>query len=310
MNDEHNNVVQQTKALSEESERAIYDRIRAGDSAARRELVTPHLAFAAAYVRRWCGCGIEYEDLCQVAAIGLIAAADSFDPDRGAAFRTHAVYHIKSAVIHEIEAQGRSVRLPAYLLRLAGKYRRFASDFLRDHHREPTPTEAAAALSVTVEQIRAMHKAAQPVACLDQPLTEDDDLTLGDTIDSGEDIAEDIADEDARRQLHNDLVRLVGTLPADEGETMRQLYFHGRTCEQAAQEACTSVQEIENARDRALRKLRTAPLARLMLSKYRAEIIGSRAYDSSFNLWEKTRSSSTERAAVRWLEKTEENAQI
>jgi RNA polymerase sigma factor (sigma-70 family) len=310
MNDAHNNVVQQTKALSEESERAIYDRIRAGDSAARRELVAPHLAFAAAYVRRWCGCGIEYEDLCQVAAIGLIAAADSFDPDRGAAFRTHAVYHIKSAVIHEIEAQGRSVRLPAYLLRLAGKYRRFASDFLRDHHREPTPTEAAAALSVTVEQIRAMHKAAQPVACLDQPLTEDDDLTLGDTIDSGEDIAEDIADEDARRQLHNDLVRLVGALPADEGETMRQLYFHGRTCEQAAQEACTSVQEIENARDRALRKLRTAPLARLMLSKYRAEIIGSRAYDSSFNLWEKTGSSSTELAAVRWLEKTEENAQI
>lgn len=300
MNDEYNTAIQQTKALSEESERAIYDRIRAGDGAARRELVTPHLAFAAAYVRRWCGCGIEYEDLCQVAAIGLIAAADSFDPDRGAAFRTHAVYHIKSAVIHEIEAQGRSVRLPAYLLRLAGKYRRFASDFLRDHHREPTPTEAAAALSVTVEQIRAMHKATQPVTCLDQPLTEDDDLTLGDTIDSGEDIAEDIADEDARRQLHSDLVRLVDALPADEGETMRQLYFHGRTCEQAAQEACTSVQEIENARDRALRKLRTAPLARLMLSKYRAEIIGSRAYDSSFNLWEKTRSSSTERAVLRF----------
>ena len=296
MNDEYNTA----KALSEESERAIYDRIRAGDSAARRELVTPHLAFAAAYVRRWCGCGIAYEDICQVAAIGLIAAADSFDPDRGAAFRTHAVYHIKSAVIHEIEAQGRSVRLPAYLLRLAGKYRRFASDFLRDHHREPTPTEAAAALSVTMEQIRAMHKATQPVACLDQPITKDDDLTLGDTIDSGEDIAEDIADEDARRQLHSDLVRLVDALPADEGETMRQLYFHGRTCEQAAQEACTSVQEIENAHDRALRKLRTAPLARLMLSKYRAEIVGSRAYDSSFNLWEKTRSSSTERAVLRF----------
>lgn len=294
--------LRQIEALSEQEENTIYERIRNGDTDARRELVTPNLPFAAAYVKRFIGSGVDYEDLRQLAAIGLMEAAEKFDPDEGASFRTFAVYHIKAAVIRGIEMQGRTVRIPSHLMHAALKYRRFVSEFQKNCGREPSDFELEIYLGFSHSDIAAIRKDTQPVVSLDQPIgEEDEDLTLGDTIEAGEDIADTIADEDERQNLHNDMERLLDELPSEERDALRMHYYQRLTHAQIAARMGVSASQPRNIINKGLRDLRKAD-ARRVLRPYVGEYIDRYAYKSSFASWQESGSSSTERTVLKLLE--------
>jgi RNA polymerase sigma-B factor len=59
--------------------------------ALRDELVRAWLSVAERIAGRYRGKGEPYEDLRQVAALGLVKAVDGYDPDRGHAFESYAV---------------------------------------------------------------------------------------------------------------------------------------------------------------------------------------------------------------------------
>ncbi|WP_019956954.1 sigma-70 family RNA polymerase sigma factor [Yoonia vestfoldensis] len=84
-----------------------------GDVAARNRLVTAHHALAMAAARRAGGKGRELDnDILQHANIGLLKAADRFDPDMGFRFSTYAAWWIR-AEIQDYKVQNWSlVRLP------------------------------------------------------------------------------------------------------------------------------------------------------------------------------------------------------
>ena len=84
-----------------------------GDVAARNRLVTSHQALAMAAARRAGGKGQGLDsDILQQANIGLLRAADRFDPDRGFRFSTYAAWWIR-AEIQEYKIRNWSlVRLP------------------------------------------------------------------------------------------------------------------------------------------------------------------------------------------------------
>ena len=84
-----------------------------GDLAARNRLVTSHHALAIAAARRAGGKGREVDtDILQQAHIGLLKAADRFDPAMGYRFSTYAVWWIR-AEIQDYKLQNWSlVRLP------------------------------------------------------------------------------------------------------------------------------------------------------------------------------------------------------
>jgi len=64
---------------------------RHGDPRARDELVRRYLPLARKLARRYSGAREPFEDLLQVASLGLIKAVDRFDPSRGTAFSSFAV---------------------------------------------------------------------------------------------------------------------------------------------------------------------------------------------------------------------------
>jgi RNA polymerase sigma-32 factor len=84
-----------------------------GDVAARNRLVTSHQALAMSAARRAGGKGSELDsDIVQHANIGLLKAADRFDPDKGFRFSTYAAWWIR-AEIQDYKIRNRSlVRLP------------------------------------------------------------------------------------------------------------------------------------------------------------------------------------------------------
>ena len=61
-----------------------------GDLALRNVIVERNLRLAEGIASRFCGRGVDYEDLLQVASIALIGAIERFDPSRGFKFSTFA----------------------------------------------------------------------------------------------------------------------------------------------------------------------------------------------------------------------------
>ena len=74
---------------------------------ARNQLVLANYGLIHMVAQAYRRAGIRYEDLVQEGAMGLLRAAETFDPDRGVRFGTYAVYWIRSKVQRFIEHQRR-----------------------------------------------------------------------------------------------------------------------------------------------------------------------------------------------------------
>jgi RNA polymerase sigma factor (sigma-70 family) len=74
---------------------------------ARNQLVMANYGLIHLVAQAYRRAGIRYEDLAQEGALGLMRAAETFDPDRGVRFGTYAVYWIRSKVQRYIEHQRR-----------------------------------------------------------------------------------------------------------------------------------------------------------------------------------------------------------
>src|SRR6478609_5977858 len=64
---------------------------RTGDRRLRNELIEAHRGLAAHQARRYAESGEPFDDLFQVACLGMLKAVQRFDPDRGVEFSTFAV---------------------------------------------------------------------------------------------------------------------------------------------------------------------------------------------------------------------------
>lgn len=99
-------------ARSDELARAM----RSGDPAKFRDFVELHLPLARWVATRWHrGLGLDLEDAEQIAAIGLIQAAERFRPDRGILFSTYAYYWIRQALQRYGPDQVMHIRVPAHV---------------------------------------------------------------------------------------------------------------------------------------------------------------------------------------------------
>lgn len=103
------------RGLGAEKERELAARIQAGDMDARNELVEGNLALAERIARHYsyaqCA-AVDLDDLIQEVRIGLMRAADSYDPARGR-FSTYAVWWMRQKAQRAMN-ESRFVRLPLY----------------------------------------------------------------------------------------------------------------------------------------------------------------------------------------------------
>ena len=80
--------------ISPEKETELASRIQKGDESARRELVEANLRFVVSVAKQYQGRGLELSDLINEGNVGLMKAAERFDPTRGFKFISFAVWWI------------------------------------------------------------------------------------------------------------------------------------------------------------------------------------------------------------------------
>lgn len=100
------------EVLGRDEEVALGMRVMRGDVAARNELVKANLRFVAKVALQYKNHGLALEDLISEGNIGLIAAAEKFDPTKGYRFITYAVWWIRQSIQKAIMECGKSVRIP------------------------------------------------------------------------------------------------------------------------------------------------------------------------------------------------------
>jgi len=97
--------------LDAEAEVELARRSRAGDQAARMRLVSANLRFVVSVARGYRGRGVPLADLVNEGNLGLVRAADRFDPERGVRFISYAHYWVRRAMTQAIADHG-DHRLP------------------------------------------------------------------------------------------------------------------------------------------------------------------------------------------------------
>jgi RNA polymerase sigma-B factor len=128
------------------------------------DLVLEHLSLVRTLARRFARRGEPYEDLLQVAAVGLVTAARRFDPERGVPFVAYALPTIEGELRRHLRDRSSTVRVPRREQELAGVLRREAAAAAQHRHRAATLAETAAAAGVPVARAAAaLGAAADPV---------------------------------------------------------------------------------------------------------------------------------------------------
>jgi len=83
-----------------------------GDSKAKNELVRRNLRFAVSVAKSYVRKGVSLEDLVNEANIGLIVAAEKFDPTKGPKFISYAVWWVRRYVVAYSCDNSTTIRIP------------------------------------------------------------------------------------------------------------------------------------------------------------------------------------------------------
>ena len=137
-----------------EQDRALFARyLDQRDPVDRAMLVERFLPLARQLARRYQRAEEPFDDLFQVACLGLINAIDRFDFDRGVAFSSYAVPTILGEIKRYFRDRTWSVRVARGLQDLALKVDRAVSELDMELHRKPTVAEIGAKVGADEEDV-------------------------------------------------------------------------------------------------------------------------------------------------------------
>jgi RNA polymerase primary sigma factor len=148
-----------THRLSRDEVRLLATRIADGDREARNVLVQANLGLVVRVARHYTGRGLMMDDLVGEGNLGLIRAAQDFDPQVGTHFSTYATYWIKESILSALMNTTATIRLPAHVFRLLIKWGRTERSLGRIHGRPPTTDEISTAMGLNEHQQALVAKA-------------------------------------------------------------------------------------------------------------------------------------------------------
>ncbi|MEV0029714.1 RNA polymerase sigma factor SigF [Nocardia sp. NPDC050793] len=225
----------------------------------REDIVRMCLPLAEHIARRFAGRGEAFDDLHQIARLGLVQAVDRFDVSRGSSFLSFAVPTVMGEVRRHFRDRTWSVRVPRRLKEIRQSIGPATDVLAQRLGRMPTARELAAELDVELTEITQALVASNGYqsSSLDTAYRDgDDDGSTRAAVDSLG------AEEPCYRLLEDAMaVRpLIAELPEREREVLVMRFFENKTQAQIAERLGVSQMQISRILAKTLKTLRERAL--------------------------------------------------
>jgi RNA polymerase sigma-B factor len=217
----------------------------------RDEAVALNLGVARAVASRYRNRGLAYEDLVQVACVGLVKAVRGFDPSREHDFLAYAVPTVAGEVKRHFRDHGWTVRPPRSMQELRAAVSDVSAKLTQELGRSPRSDEVAESLAVDVERVIEAVVAGGcfvPVS-LDVPVGEERLETLADRFGVDD-------PEIGRAEARIVLAPLVRTLKSRDREILELRFFDGLTQQEIGDRIGVSQMQVSRLLTRILGQLR------------------------------------------------------
>ncbi|HZU40395.1 MAG TPA: SigB/SigF/SigG family RNA polymerase sigma factor [Solirubrobacteraceae bacterium] len=225
---------------------------RFGDRRARDELIERFLPLARKLARRYASSSEPYDDLVQVASLGLVKAVERFDPDRGFAFTSFAV----PTIIGELKRYFRDSAWALHVDRAAQERARHINEAQREMFsrtgRSPRIDELAVYLEISQEEVLDGLQVADAydAISLDAPLPGDEDAS------SRLDVLGRTDGDLARVDTHATVFAAARHLPRREREILYLRFSEDLTQSEIASRLGVSQMQVSRLLRRSLERLR------------------------------------------------------
>jgi RNA polymerase sigma-B factor len=225
------------------------------DLDARQELIERFVPLARELALRYGYTDEPFDDLVQVASVGLMKAVDRFEPERGAKFTSYAVPTILGELKRHFRDKGWALHVPRDLQERALAVSRESDRLSVRLSRSPSVNEVAKAVGCTVEEVLEASEAAgsYETASLDAPASRNGDGPVS--------LVELVGSEDGGYGLVHSRHALAETwrhLPEMEQEVVRLRFVEDLTQREIGERIGFSQMHVSRLLRRALNRLQSA----------------------------------------------------
>lgn len=141
------------KLTKEEKKELFLEYYKTKDQDLRTILIEEYLYIAEILSKKYIGKGINYDDIYQVASIGLIYSVDRFDPTKGYEFSSFATPTIIGEIKKYFRDKGWTIRVPRRIQELSKKIMIAKNKLSQEYQRTPTVEDIAEFLNASPEEI-------------------------------------------------------------------------------------------------------------------------------------------------------------
>lgn len=222
----------------------------------RDYLIEENLYIAEIFAKKYSNRGIEYDDLYQIASLGLILAIDRFNTDRGFEFSSYATPTITGEIKRYFRDKGWVIRVPRRIQEFSKRINIAKNTLTQRLQRNPSIDEIAQYLEVSSEEVIEVMDAAQVYS------PQSIDKNLDNSSEDREFSFSDILGEEDKNYTHIENMDFIKEAMKDFTEIERQIvvyrYFDRITQVAIAEKLGISQMTVSRIEKKVLKKFRKA----------------------------------------------------
>lgn len=231
---------------------------RISPEAAREAHLTEHLGLVhhvARQLKRGLAADADLDELVSAGTIGLIHAADAFDPSRGLAFSTFAAPRIRGAILDELR---RHDHLPRSVRRRARDLAGAREELSRELGRDPSDRELAGRMGVELEVLLRWRDDTEGgvQVSIDRPMRDADDRSPAPADILADESSESVEDRITRAEEAEILREAILGLREQERVVLSLYYFEELKMHEIATVLEVTESRVSQIRTKALSRLR------------------------------------------------------
>ena len=235
--------------LSHEETLKLIELAKTGDNDAKTRLISENTPLIKSIVKRYGNIHVEYEDLMQLGAMGLVKAINNFDSKYNVKFSTYAVPMIAGEIKRFIRDDG-AIKVSRALKSTSLKIQQISNEYKQEHGDVPDVDYLAEKLGVDPQEVVfAMDSSKYPVSLYEKY---DDD--------NSQCVMDKLADKDGGEDMLDKMIikDFIKTLPEREKTVIVLRYFKDKTQSEIAKILGVSQVQVSRIESKIINEMKKA----------------------------------------------------